>query len=384
MKKLVLGISILSASLIVAAECSTTEPRFCVGESVFLGTTPSTIEAISNNEFRVRYTSSNTLAGSLHGASELSKTKGCGNSTPRFCINEQVYLGSAASTIVGIRGSDYQLLFNRSGSYAGSLHEAKELAKISGCSTTNPRFCVGEHVLLGTTPSKLVAILADGSFELLYETNSSLSGSYHSPSELTKLKNGCADGPNGFCAGDLGTSSPVSPETIADNFFEITFVVPEQKAALFKRLSDYSRSLNWEVVQDMLIVLGAKYTTASTSDVMKNGFAPAYTAALKALPAGIQDFSSIEPSKETLVVALEVLRAAVEQNLHSATPAPEATAMMGRLTGIAAETRFLDKALRLRRFVQDYSEILLAEIQDPHAAGIAAMTQVVMTWISQM
>jgi hypothetical protein len=67
--------------------CGSTTPSFCVGEKVaFPGYHDATITAVlSNGSYQVsggHYSS--------YTPEKIGKTKGCSNTTPRFCPNERV------------------------------------------------------------------------------------------------------------------------------------------------------------------------------------------------------------------------------------------------------------------------------------------------------
>jgi|GEM_PF-2806344 len=395
---LIISFLALVLSSVANAECGDSTPRFCTGENVMVdlyGHTNDTAHTMEEHKI-VGVSGGNYALNNLDGfweSSWLSKMSGCGATVPKFCVGEEVMLDlyghtqdsihtMHTATVTAVHGAFY--IFSR---YPG-LWESTWLGKTTGCGNSTPSYCVGEYVnvdLYGHTNDTAHTIREHQITSIRgadYSLND-LIGAWES-NWLSKERNGCRDYASGLCPGNVGTSSLVSVDTIADNLLEIATVVPEGKAKVFRRLAEYSNTLKWEIIEDMLIVLGYQYVTNSTSEVMQKGFAPAYTKAYSKLTTGVQDFSQIEPSLETLQVAIEVLKSAVEQSLNSATPAPGASAMMGELANISAETRFLAKANRLQQFVLKNNEALLLQIQDPHSAGIAGMTQVIVAWLSKI
>jgi hypothetical protein len=401
--KYTLQILIAALAMVVSmtskAECSAATfdvPSFCVGERVLADLYP--ISSGSDHHFR-ETTITQIIGGSfsLDGVSQLlsfqwiSKIKGCGKSTPRYCVGEQVRVdlypnisGSEHvvkdSIIVGLNSKGY-VLSGRDGYW-----ETKWLGKTRGCGTTKPAYCVGEIVAVDTygyESSEHTTL--QGEITGIFYSGYSLNGRSHiwETTWLKKTLNGCRKFPGNVCPGNIGMSSLVNTESLPSNLNEIAQVVPEIKAKLFRRLAEESSRLQSENINRMLIVLSYAFLKNSTSQILQTGFLPEYQKAVGTLPKGFQDLSEYTPNVENIQIAMLIMRSAVEMDINSATPSEFGQTMMGSLAGIQAEPRFSMRLIRLQGFINQYSEVLLASIQDPHNAGMAGMTQVILSWLSQ-
>ena len=374
MKHLILFLSLLVGSVLTHAaqtgeRCGNTTPSFCVDETVAISGYPGAIvtAVMSNGNYAVSGAYNSEYPPSLMG-----KTKGCGTTTPRFCMNEDIVIsGYPNSRVIGINltSGNYYV----SGAY-NREYPVNLMGKTKGCGTTTPRFCAGEPVVISGYPNSLIigVNLVTGTYYV--------SGAYNREYPANLIGKTRSTNPNS--PESLNVMMSTDTQDIVQTYQALASVTTKDRSAFLTASSAYLTQMNSEDVNIMAGMVVSKIIRLSTSQVVKDNFDKPALAFIQGLEkSNWKSLDQIEANVRTLDFATRVIFAAVKLKLNLANSTLQDNADLAELGRIAATTQLSKKILSLQNFCESHRMIVDELIQDPRHGVLGMTTADIMGWV---
>lgn len=374
MKTLALLISLLVPLLMTCAaqtseRCGTSNPSFCAGEPVAISGYPNAI--VTGVMTNGNYTVSGAYY-SEYAAKDIGKTKGCGTTTPRFCMSESVVIsGYPQAKIVGINltTGNYYVTNAYYAEYA-----VKSMGKTKGCGTTTPKFCIGEKAAINGYPSaSVIGInLTNGNY---YVTNA-----YYAEYSVSSMGKTRSTNPNS--PDSLNVYLSTDTQDIVQTYQALASVTTNERSDFLLSSSAYLTQLNSEDVNIMAGMVVAKIIRLSTSQAVKENFEKPANEFIAAIEKNNwKALDQIEANSRTLDFATRVVYAAVKLKLSLADSSHQNNADLAELGRIAATTQLSKKLSGLQAFCESHRSLVDELIQDPRHGVLGMTTADIMGWV---
>jgi hypothetical protein len=347
--------------------CGSTSPSFCVGEKVaFPGYHNSTITGVlSNGTYQV-----SGAYYSSYPPEKIGKTTGCGKTNPRFCANEKVvFPGYHNATIIGYTSEGSYIV---SGAYYSS-YTAEKIGKTKGCSNTTPRFCANERVGVNGYPNAIAlgytsegAIIVESAYYSSYTAD-----------KLGKVRSrnsNSVDGLSVYLSTDTEDVT-LSYSALASVTTKERADFLNSSSAYLKQLN--SEDVN--IFAGMVLAKIIRLSTSQVVKDHFETPAVAFTAELA--KNNWKSIDQIEANLRTLDFATRVIYAAVKLKLTMAQADPKDNQDLLQLGQIAAMTQLSRKIAALQQFCESKRHIVEELIQDPRHGVLGMVTADVMGWV---
>lgn len=345
----------------------------------------------SNGKYQVTRTSDGYTFPDLVDESSLDKVKGCGKTTPRFCVNEDVIFAYGKSSkyeskIIGYNNSlnTYTIKRNSDGYIFSDLVVVEQIDKIKGCGQTTPRLCVNDDVIFNYGSSKYEAKIAgynnvSKTYSVRRNSDAYLFVDKVSVSLLFKLKKSSQ-----FTCDNVDGIISDSTEDIIAAYSGLGSLTTSEKSEYLKTVSKYLLTTNRADTNIFARFTFGKLVKMSTAKMVQDAFGKAVAddqAAL--LKDGWKSIDQIEANVYTLDFAMRVLQAGIKLRMTMPNANASIQAYLTRLAAIAGEQQLSKKIIGLSALVQDLQPLLQELIQDPRQQSLGMLTADVAGWISK-
>lgn len=347
--------------------CGSTTPSFCVGEKVaFPNYHNATITAVLNDG---KYQVSDAYY-SAYAAADIGKTTGCGKTTPRFCAGEKVVFPNYHNAkIVGYTSSGTYIV---SDAYYSS-YTPEKIGKTKGCSNTTPRFCANEPVGVSNYPDAIA--LGYTSLGSIIVANG-----YYSAYEAKSLGKKRSRYGNNIDSLSVYLSTDTEDVTLSYSALASVTTKERadflnSSSAYLKQLN--SEDVN--IFAGMVLAKIIRLSTSRV--VQENFVTPAQAFTAELEKNNWKSTDQIEANLRTLDFATRVIYAAVKLKLTMAQVDPKDNQDLLQLGQIAAMTQLSRKIAALQQFCESKRHIVEDLIQDPRHGVLGMVTADVMGWV---
>jgi hypothetical protein len=396
MKNFILMLIIMLTSFTFAQnsslKCGNTNPQYCLNEMVYRTTDRSKsylakiVEVSSDKKI---YTVRDEDDGHLtkYYASHLSKTEGCGKTSPKFCVNEMVYRTTNRSKsylakIVAV-SSDKQIYTVRDED-DGHLtkYYASHLSKTEGCGNITPKFCINDKVERKAANgnyylSKIVAVSTDKQIYTLSDEDDGYLTRYYA-SQLALISR-----PTSTISIDR-LDPRISRDTheITDAVKQLQSAVSEPRKKFLEHMTSGLSKQNNETVNIMAGLILSKIIKGLTAPIIKDNFEKEVDRFLSdEKTKGFENLDNIVLDSNTLDLASRVLfsAAALQESQLAST---ENSNLKQRIGLNMIDRKLSSKLIGLQNLCNESQKMIINLIESEKYSVFGQVTADICGWIA--